>query len=619
MTQHRTANLAGEAAGDAAAETLDWASFGAARAAGEFCQCWLQLQCRLVPRTAAGIVLLEDGERTFAPVATWPPELEDIATLVPAAERALQERQGVVLRKADGIARIAYPLVIRGELAGVVALEVACDAGRGGEASLQRALRQLHWGTGWLETLFHRRAAEQDGLRLDAAQFALDMVAVASAGSFVEATGAVATELAVRLSCRRVAVGVVRRGQVRVAALSHTSVFGRRLRLSDSLANAMEEAVDQDATVAWPPVPGTERRVAVAQGDHARTERMTGILTIVLRHELRPSAVILLERDDGVAFDPRNVALAEAVASLLGPVLALQHRLDRPLAGNAPRMLGRAARSVLGRRQPTAKLVALALAAGMAWLLLATGTDRITGKALLEGEELRAAVAPFDSFVVSAPRRAGEDVQAGDVLATLDTRELELEALRFEGQRDQALLKARDAEGKHDRTEAGIALAAADEASAQLAGARFKIAHAVLRAPFAGVIVSGDLSQQLDAPVERGKVLFEVAPLGRYRVVVQADEREIARLEPGMRGHLLLNGLSDETLDFTVRRVVPVAVAADGRNTFRVEGTLDSDHPRLRPGMEGVGKVVVGDARLAWVYGHPIMDWLRLALWKQLP
>jgi hypothetical protein len=37
--------------------------------------------------------------------------------------------------------------------------------------------------------------------------------------------------------------------------------------------------------------------------------------------------------------------------------------------------------------------------------------------------------------------------------------------------------------------------------------------RAQLRAPFESLIVSGDLSQSIGAPVERGKVLFEVAPL----------------------------------------------------------------------------------------------------------
>ena len=44
-------------------------------------------------------------------------------------------------------------------------------------------------------------------------------------------------------------------------------------------------------------------------------------------------------------------------------------------------------------------------------------------------------------------------------------------------------------------------------------------------APIPGVIVSGDLSQAIGAPVERGQVLFELAPLliERPRVAEATD------------------------------------------------------------------------------------------------
>jgi hypothetical protein len=41
------------------------------------------------------------------------------------------------------------------------------------------------------------------------------------------------------------------------------------------------------------------------------------------------------------------------------------------------------------------------------------------------------------------------------------------------------------------------------------------------------VVVKGDLSQSLGAAVERGNVLFELAPLDSYRVIMKVDERDI--------------------------------------------------------------------------------------------
>ncbi len=597
-------------------EALAWAGFANARMASEFCQSWLNLQCRLVPGTVTGLLLLEDEDGSFAPAATWPPDGNDVAELVPAAERALRERQGVVERTAAGDAHAAYPVDISGKLWGVVVVDLgACP-----DLTLQGALRRLHWGAGWVETLFHRRQAEQDAQKLATARLALEMVAVAgTALGLVGSATALANEMAIRLDCRRVAVGTVRRGRVKVLALSHAASVAGKLRLADSLANAMEEAVDQSASIGFPPFPGGERTVAVAHRDHVRDMRLGAVLSVVFTHRGQTSGVITLERDEPAPFDRQTVTLCEAVASLIGPVIGLQRELDRPLTGRAIRAVGTAIKAVLGRRHPTVKIV-LGLTAALAiWLTFATGEFRVSGKATIEGQIQRALVAPFDGFIATAPKRAGDIVRKDEVLATLDSRELELQALRFESQMNGARLKQQNAEGKHDRAEAAVQGANAAEAEAQLALAREKFDRARIVAPFDGLVVSGDLTQQLGSPAERGKVLFEIAPLDSYRVVVQIDEREIAYVQTAQTGHLVLNGLSADNLDFDVVRIVPVAVAGDGRNTFRVEGTLREVDPRLRPGMEGIGKVIAGDARLVWIYAHPIVDWARLLLWKWLP
>jgi hypothetical protein len=65
--------------------------------------------------------------------------------------------------------------------------------------------------------------------------------------------------------------------------------------------------------------------------------------------------------------------------------------------------------------------------------------------------------------------------------------------------------------------------------------------------------------------------------------------------------------------------VTPVSTSEDGRNYFRVEAKMDRGAERLRPGMEGVGKIEVGERRLIWIWTRSLTDWLRLQLWSWLP
>ncbi len=101
--------------------------------------------------------------------------------------------------------------------------------------------------------------------------------------------------------------------------------------------------------------------------------------------------------------------------------------------------------------------------------------------------------------------------------------------------------------------------------------------------------------------------------------MLQVDERDIGYVDVGRSGRLALAGLPAQPLSLTVTKVTPVAIAEEGRNFFRVEAHLDDASLRLRPGMEGVGKIDVGRASLVWIWTHSLVEWIWLTTWKWLP
>ena len=82
---------------------------------------------------------------------------------------------------------------------------------------------------------------------------------------------------------------------------------------------------------------------------------------------------------------------------------------------------------------------------------------------------------------------------------------------------------------------------------------------------------------------------------------------------------LILSSLPHDPLDIVVEKITPVAEAEEGRNRFRVEARLLGEIEGLRPGIEGVAKIDVGERRLLWIWTHDAIDWLTLALWTWLP
>jgi multidrug resistance efflux pump len=279
-----------------------------------------------------------------------------------------------------------------------------------------------------------------------------------------------------------------------------------------------------------------------------------------------------------------------------------------------------AALTLLGREKPSLKLAAIVAIVATVILCVFTTDYRVTARAVLEGEIQRAAVAPFDGFIATSPVRPGDRLKAGDLLAAMDDRDLVLDRARAWADAEKLRQKYNEAMAKHDRPNVAMLAAQIDQAEAQLALADDKLRRSRIVSPIDGLLVSGDLSQMLGSPVERGKTLFEITPLDQYRVALRVDEKELRFVSIGQHARLLLSGMPNDHSAFTINRITPIAETKDGRNEFRIEGTLDEPPgPRLRPGMEGVAKIETGPHLLIWVWTHGLFEWLRLTAWKWLP
>jgi RND family efflux transporter MFP subunit len=231
----------------------------------------------------------------------------------------------------------------------------------------------------------------------------------------------------------------------------------------------------------------------------------------------------------------------------------------------------------------------------------------------------RAVTAPFEGYLDEADIKAGALVEEGQIMARLDDRDLNLERSKWASQLAQHQLENRKAMAEDDTATASIMQQQVLQDEAQLRLLDEQLARTKITAPFSGLVVSGDLSQSLGTPLEKGQVLFEIAPLDSYRVVVQVDETEIAAVLAGQQGELILSAMPGTPLPFRVKTITPVTLAEEGRSYFKVEATLDEQSPRLRPGMEGYGKIFIDRRRLIWIWTHDLITWLRLKMWSLLP
>ncbi|MEE8583976.1 MAG: HlyD family efflux transporter periplasmic adaptor subunit [Acidobacteriota bacterium] len=602
--------------------------FGSATDMATFCSKWLALNCSTIRGCRLGAVYSLQGKELHV-AGRWPHKQEGsrqggMLALTAAARACQVEGGGVLLDarvlehlgvEAGGTCYLAVPVEVERTLWGFVALLV-----EGAREDLRSVLERVQWATGWFSWFQVRGRSQADEQVQMHMRTALDLLAASvDYDTFEESAMALVNELAARFECDRVSLGMLRSHKVRLSAVSGAAVTEGKMEVTQRIASAMEEALDQDAPTRFPPPSkqsAAQRRVVRSHRELCLASGLPRTaLTLPLRSGGGTVGAITLEREADRPFSESEEAMLEATAELLGPLIEIQHKEDRFIGVKLIDSLRFAASRLLGPGHVGAKAAALSLLAVALFFSLAQWEYRVSADCLVEAEVQRVAAAPFDGFLHQAPVRAGDLVSRGQLMARLDDRQLQQRRIEVLERLRQSEQRYRQALGEHQASDARILSSLVDQVKAELALLEDLIEQTHIRAPFDGVVVRGDLSRQMGAPVQRGDVLFEVAPLDRFLLVLEVDERDIGELQEGQQGYFRLLSRPHETHPLEVSLITPVSSAEEGANVFRVEARLQEAPPWLRPGMEGVAKVHIDRRLILWIWTHRVVDFIRIHLW----
>ena len=505
---------------------------------------------------------------------------------------------------------ITCPLLIERQLYGAVSIEFKNDPA----VKNRDFLKNVETAIKWLQFLSTNNVGDSGspgnaGLALQITARAL------SQDSSAEAATSVVTELATRLSCERVSIGFREGRELKLYALSHSARYESRQNLIKRIEAAIEEAVDQKETLFYP---ATDKSTFMLQAHDELAKNHGGsfICTVPLIHHGQVTGGVIFERNSAApAFTPETIELCEQLAALFAPILEFRRLNDRPLSEKTRELLKSAASGVFGSGHLGLKFVVAVSVLAVMTLTMVQWNYKVSANSVLEGTVERVITAPEEGYIKDAPARPGDLVSAKQTLATLDDRDLKLEKLKWSGKQKQIRKEYREALAGRDRSQIGILRTQLDQAQAQLEILEKKLERTVINAPIGGVIVSGDFTRALGSPVERGQIMYKVSPLDHYRVLLDVDESDVAELSVGMKGELTLSAAAEDSFEIVVDKITPVSEAGDGANYFQVEASLVETPQFLRPGMQGVSKIEIGERRLLWVWTHKLVDWLRLKLW----
>ncbi|MFI4883119.1 MAG: GAF domain-containing protein [Phycisphaerales bacterium JB064] len=516
----------------------------------------------------------------------------------------------------------AVPLVALGQAEG--ACVVLTPAGENGNALAERSM--LVAAEGFEGFLWSQRAmAEAE--RTARLRETLEMLDAAQRGSSAQTMASLfCDELRRRFGCSRVTVGLVNGQDIKAVAISGADTIDRRNPAVEALEAAMDECADQDIEVLFPQsddLAPAERRVVRAHGELSRSFGPSSIVSLPLRVDGDLVGVALLERDADDPFPPGSLGLLRLVAEFIGPAVWTRRLADRGiLAVTRDRAMDLGA-AIVGPRHTLAKLIALIAILVFVALAVTPIPAVVTADAEAKAHSLRAVTPPYQGYLAWVGVKPGDAVEAGQVIAKMDTTEREAQLAQLDA-RYAAQRTTRETElsrGRMDQAEVAEQQMAEIEAQRKLL--RYEIERASLRAPIDGRVSGSDLEPWLDAAIAPDTPLMKI--VGENSVVVlRIPERDIAAAQRRLSeddadatdGTFAPRARPDERLPLRLVRVNPQAEAVAGGNVYMVEAEITGPAPQwLRPGMTGRARVRSGWTTPLVRLARPLIDRAQMAWW----
>lgn len=575
---------------------------------------WLSWLCSQHGRIhAAFVVADENASGQFHAQAIWPDNNEFDQVLQQAAEVTLRKQEPIITPLADGLQHLgSYPVFVAQRLYAVIT--VLFDAQR--EEDLQQTLATIEFCSGWIELRQSRQRIQHLLTKENRQNLVVESVAqVLEEPDFDHAALRYVNVLGRHLAAERVVLGFVKKGEITIHSQSDSSGHSKKHELVKLTTQALQEAVDQQETIIWPP-PEASDVVSVAHQRLAEEEGKRCLMSVPLVEKELCYGAVLFDRPPEHGFNEDERLTAEALSNFTGAVLEEKRQSNLPLYGHAGRSLRNQLSRLLGPGHLGRKVTVLCSVAVILFFSFAVGAYNVSADADIEGSELRSMVVPFNGYLQKAEVRAGDSVAKGRLLAELDTREYRLQRISWISQQAAAKRQYEDALAKQERAQVQISNAKVQRAQAEIELLDFQVSQARLSAPFDALVVTGDLNQRIGSLVKQGEVLFELSPSNEFRLAMYVDEFRINDVKVGQGGELVLAALPDQKFSFVLTRINPMTEVRDGATVYRVEADINAEQDLLRVGLKGVSKIYVDERRLIHIWTRALTDWAKMQYWR---
>ena len=431
---------------------------------------------------------------------------------------------------------------------------------------------------------------------------------------YLKAIMMLCNQLASIFKSTRVSLGWMQGQQIKLQAMSHMQKFDRRLPEIKRLESTMEECADQDEEVTWPRFP-TCNYICREHEKLVRSENGVTVASLPLRYKDHVIGVLTLESDTRL-LTREDLQSLRLVCDLCARRLQDLYERNRWIGARWAHSARKMAAKLVGVEHTWAKVIAVVLMVALGFLIFYPWFYRVETSFTLRTETLIHRPAPMDGYIKEVLVEVGDAVKPNQVLMRLDKRELAIKKNEIEAKIKRFQAEAQAAQSNGEVSKMHQANIQRHQAEAELKRIEYKLDHADIKAKTAGIIVEGDHSERIHAPVSKGDKLFKISRLNDTYLRLKIPEEEIELVRDNAKGEFAFSSRPDTKYELQIKRIEPAGKPEKEGTVFYAKAQiLNSPKTWWRPGMNGVAKVNVGEKSLLWVLTHRLVDFLRMKLW----
>ena len=471
--------------------------------------------------------------------------------------------------------------------------------------------------------LFLGQGSEQSRPREENNETASAMAKAGQHQSLHEFAFAIVNGLKGKLGCEQVCLGLVKRHRVKMLSMSGFDNLFPRNPGARQVEHAMEECLDAEETLCFQQDDDRGSPASTGHQLHRIWHNNTGrssVASVPLLHGDQCVAILSLRNGGNRKFKPEQLQKIQEMVSPMASGILLLQKAGRSWFQHSLDSMGDSSKSWMGRRAWARQIAILMVAATIGLFAFGKCDYQISVPCEILPAETRQIAAPFEGTIESILVQPGDRVERGDLLARIQTDELELELQRLLSEKKVAALEIAEANAEKNLAAAAQANARLGIIQGQIKLIEYKIAKSEIRAPESGTIMQGDLQSRVGSVVSLGEPLFQFSQTDRWTAKLQVPENIAIHFKKGLPGQLTTNARPDEPTPIEVHRVHQHSMVVDGKNTYTVEAEVVGEPPEwMLGGMKGVSRVNTGQRPIWWVWFNRPVDSVRLFLWRMSP